>query len=71
MISYETWEKHKAELAAVTQERDDARRQVEKIIEGVSDYLCTPYMKCVFRGKDRCAKCWRAWAAKQAKEGWK
>ena len=56
------------ELAAITQERDDARRQVEKIIEAVSDYLCTPYTVCVLRGKDRCAKCWRAWAAQQAKQ---
>ena len=65
------WEKHKAELAAVTQERDDARRQVEKIIGAVAGRLCTPYTDCVLKGEDRCVKCWRAWAAKQAKEGGK
>ena len=57
--------------AAAIEELAEARRQVEKIIGAVSDYLCPPYMKCVLKGKDRCAKCWRAWAAKQAKEGGK
>jgi hypothetical protein len=66
------------ELAAMTlsrdqarQEADQLRRQVEAVIDEVAWSYCPPNATCVFKGEDRCIKCWSAWAAQQAKEGGK
>jgi len=63
------------ELAAVTQELAEVRRQVDVLVEAVHVNWCPPGVaNCMMLDGDgsdisKCRACWSAWAAQQAKEG--